>query len=268
MKNFGRKESSMHFAQCLLYSIEERTHFSRPITYSMHLSPRPLPRTLATLLSLAAILLSAAPTGVRAQFFEQERFYFRFDAGGNLTETTDLEKFYGPVAPGSEVEFNPGLRLGFGGGYRLTEWLAGEVDLGLIQNTIDSMTDAEEADAFLGQFPVMVNLRLQLPNRSIFTPYAGIGAGFSTLMLDADPIIANNVYVHGTDWDLVFAYQGFAGVRCALNENMGLAIEYRYVGSEGPDFNSDWDYGFDGDNGVSFGRLRSHCFSLAFELRF
>jgi opacity protein-like surface antigen len=200
---------------------------------------------------------------------DQGRFYVKADAGGNLTQDTELKELFGPVASGSEVKFDPGMRLGFAGGYWFTDWFAGEVELGWMQNSIDSITDAEEVDAFFINAPAMLNLRLQLPNNSRFTPYIGGGAGVSTMILDADPIIANNTFVHGTDVDAGFAYQGFAGVRWALSDNMGLSLDYRYFGAESPEFESDWNDDFGGGGqAIRFGKTKTHCFSVVFDFKF
>jgi opacity protein-like surface antigen len=199
---------------------------------------------------------------------DQGHFYVKTDLGGNITQDTELKELFGPVASGAEVKFDPGWRFGATGGYWFTDWFAGELEFGWMQNSIDSITDAEEVDAFFINAPVLLNVRLQLPNNSRFTPYIGGGAGFSMSILDADPIIANNTFVHGSDVDGVFAYQGFAGVRWALSDNMGLSVEYRYFGADSPDFESDWDdFGF-GSDSIRFGRTNTHSLSLVFDFKF
>src|SRR5947209_620137 len=43
--------------------------------------------------------------------------YFKADVGGSWIESTELREFFGPVAPGSRVEFDAGPRFGLTAGY-------------------------------------------------------------------------------------------------------------------------------------------------------
>src|ERR1700730_18548603 len=68
-----------------------------------------------------ALLTAALPAWGQATKFD-----VKADVGGNITQDTNLREFFGPVAPGTKVKFDPGFRAGLGGGYNVTDWFAGE----------------------------------------------------------------------------------------------------------------------------------------------
>src|SRR5260221_10043216 len=124
-------------------------------------------------------------TGVLPAWSQGTRFYVKADLGGNLTQDTDLKEFFGPVAPGTKVKFDPGFRGGLTGGYQLTDWFAGEVEVGLFENQINSISGADRIhDAWFAHVPFLVNGKLQYPNTSPLTPYIGAGVGFSEALID------------------------------------------------------------------------------------
>ena len=211
----------------------------------------------------AGLLLVAAPA-----FGQNTGFYVKGDVGGNLTPDINLEEFFGPVASGSKVQLDPGFRAGVAGGYQVTDWLAGEAEIGLMENRINSITGATQVhDAFFANVPFLLNLKLQYPNSSKFIPYAGAGVGFSEAIFSVDQVTIGNVTLSGDDADTVFAYQAFAGLRYQLNERMGLCVEYRYFVAESPSWQTDVTFGTSSDT-MKFGRSQTHALSLAFEFRF
>jgi opacity protein-like surface antigen len=211
------------------------------------------------------VLLSLLP----AQSQVRGRGYFEGDLGGSIMPDADFEEFFGnTIASGSKVEFDPGFRMGFRGGYGVTDWFAGEFELGLMVNSIDSISGATEADAWLSNFPCLVNARFQLGRFDRLTPYCGVGVGFSVAVLDADDIIINGGLLEGTMSTVVFAYQGFAGLRYNFSDNMGVSVEYRYFATTEPEWEADVIYGPAGSDNIGFGRIQSHLFSLAFQFRF
>ncbi len=215
---------------------------------------------LLVLLSMTSgiALLSAVP----AQG-QQGRFYVRGDLGGNLTQDTDLKEFFGPVAPGSKIKFDPGVRFGVAAGFHVTDWFSAEGETGILANSIDSITGASRVDATFSNVPFLVNARFQCPRPCRLTPYVGGGLGVSAAILDADRITLGGTSIRGSDSDGVFAYQGFAGLRCKLNYNMGLSLEYRYFGADSPRWEGDFRLG-----NIHFGRTETHSLSIAFDYSF
>jgi len=216
------------------------------------------------LTTLNLLLVSIVPALAQ----ERGRAYFDADIGGSIVPDADLEEYFGPVASGSEVEFDPGFRLGFRGGYGVTDWFAAEIETGLMVNSIDSISGASEADAVMSNVPCLINARFQLSKFDVLTPYFGVGLGFSVTGLDADDIVINGGLLDGYMSTVVFAYQGFAGLRYKINENMGLSLEYRYFATTEPEWEADVVFGPAASDEVRFGRIESHVFSIAFQFRF
>lgn len=195
-------------------------------------------------------------------------FYMKADVGGNITQDADLKEFFGPVAPGSKVKFDPGLRAGITGGYQFIDWFAAEVEVGYMENRIDWITGADRVhDAWFGNMPFLLNGKLQYPNSSPFTPYIGAGVGFSEALIDVGHIDIGGTSLHGSMNDTVFAWQGFAGLRYALNDRMGLSLEYRYFAAGGASWQADFAQGTASDT-MRMGRTQTHAISLAFDFRF
>ncbi len=137
---------------------------------------------------------------------QSSRFYAKADVGGNITQDTSLNEFFGPVAPNTKVKFDPGFRAGIAGGYQLTDWFAPEVEIGFMENKIDSITGADRVhDSWFASVPFLVNGKLQYPNSSPITPYAGAGVGFSEALLSVGHIDLGGTSLHGDISDTVFA---------------------------------------------------------------
>lgn len=163
---------------------------------------------------------------------------------------------------------DPGFRAGVAGGYQITDWVAAEAEIGLMENTIKSITGASRVhDATFANVPFLFNLKLQYPNRTGFVPYAGAGVGFSETIFDVDQVTIGNVSLTGSDADTVFAYQAFAGLRYQLNDHMGISVEYRYFAADSASWQADVTFGSNSDT-MRFGRSQTHALSLAFEYRF
>ena len=105
--------------------------------------------------------------------------YFNADIGVALVDDVKLKEFPG-AGPGTKLEFDPGLRLSYGGGYRLKEWLSLGLETGLIASSI------KDADAALVQVPLMGNIELRLPNKSPLVPFIGGGPGASISVIGLD----------------------------------------------------------------------------------
>jgi opacity protein-like surface antigen len=211
-----------------------------------------------------AALTLFAPAAAQAQ---TERFYFKFDAGGALTMDTDLKEFLGPVAPGSKVKFNPGLRTGFGFGFQMTPWFAAEAETGFIGNGIDTVTGGTSVDASFSNVPFLINAKFQFPRFHNITPYFGGGGGGSISILDANELGVGGTYIYGTDSTVVFAYQAFGGIRFRLNQQMGLSLEYRYFATTEPSWQAEATFGTASDT-IRFGPMATHALSLVFDWRF
>jgi hypothetical protein len=93
--------------------------------------------SISTLLAALLPLICSSPACA-----QDTGFYVKADVGGGVTMDTDLNAFFGPVAPGSKVTFDPGLRYGLAAGYQFTHWFALEAEFGSMVTKIDQITDA------------------------------------------------------------------------------------------------------------------------------
>lgn len=194
--------------------------------------------------------------------------YFKADAGGNVTEDIKLLEFFGPVTPGSKVKLDPGVRFGLTAGYDLCDWFGVEGEFGVFANRISAITDATRRDdAYFENAPFLVNAKLHLPTWYRVSPYVGAGVGGSVSVLDVDHLTINDVTLHGSDADIVFAYQAFAGLRFMINKHMGVSVEYRYFVADAPRWTADETFGTATDQ-VRFGHAYTHSASVAFDWRF
>jgi OmpA-OmpF porin, OOP family len=212
-------------------------------------------------------LMAALP--VHAQFDWQHRVYVKADGGGVVTSDTDVKEIFGPVPAGTEIEFDPGPRFGIALGYNVTDWFATELEFGILANSIKDITGAQSIEGTFLNTPVLVNVKLQLPTGTPFTPYIGIGGGGASSVLDLDHLDYGGMHISGTASDAVYAWQAFGGFRIALNDHMGLGLEYRYFRAGAPTFEG--DHGFFSDlpnDHIKFGEIESHVVSFRFDFTF
>ena len=220
-------------------------------------------RAVRQLIATSILMISLLPAWSQ----DKSRLYLEGDVGGTLTSDTDLKAFFGPVAPNSRIKFDPGIRVGFRAGYGLTDWFAAEAETGIMANNIDAMTGATELEATVANVPLLLNARFHCPRMNRLTPYFGGGLGVSTAIFSADDVVVGGTRMHGSAADVVFAYQGFAGLRCNLNERMGLSLEYRYFATTEPDWKADVSFGPVSDR-LRIGRIETHALTIAFDWRF
>jgi opacity protein-like surface antigen len=195
-------------------------------------------------------------------------FYAGADAGGLLTLDTRVKEFVGPVGSNTKMQLDPGFRLGLHGGYRLCDFFSIEGETGVMGNTIKSIPGASlDGDPTLANVPFLVNARFELPHgRCPITPYIGGGGGGSATVLNFDHHIDfNGTRVHGSDSDVVAAYQAFGGIRYAINENMDVGVEYHYFATTGASYSVG---GVGTPNKISLAGVQSHAITAAFNYRF
>src|SRR5215470_2560651 len=135
---------------------------------------------------LVSVLSTLGFSAIHTSYCEEPGFYIKGDLGGQWSHDIRLREFLGePIAPGSKVELDPGVRVGVAGGYQFTPWFALEAETGLFGNEIRSVTQETHLhDAWFGNVPFLGNAKITFSNRSPFTPYIGAGAGFSVSILD------------------------------------------------------------------------------------
>jgi opacity protein-like surface antigen len=198
----------------------------------------------------------------------QEGLYLQGGVGGNITHSTELKAFFGDDVTGATVKFDPGYSVNVDAGYDLCKWFAVEGEVGAFVNNIKSISGADRVDAVFANVPFLLNARLQVPKQCRFSPYIGGGVGGAASLLGVDHIDRDDIHVHGSAGDVVFAYQGFAGFRVALNDRMGLGFEYRYFHAGAPTWKSEDDFSNTSSDRMKFGQAETHSFSVTFDWRF
>jgi opacity protein-like surface antigen len=200
----------------------------------------------------------------------ENRFYVAADFGGTYARDVELRSFFGQTtSPNRIIELDPGLRFGVRGGYGITDWLAGEIETGISANNIESISGpgVTEADGTIANVPFFLNLRLQVPEQNRVAPYIGGGFGIATTILTGDDIEIAGTYFSGNMADAVFAAQAFAGLRFAINDQMGLSIEYHFMHTEESSMEADLTVNTPSDR-AQLGRTQTHAISVAFDFRF
>jgi opacity protein-like surface antigen len=218
-----------------------------------------------TLLSGACAIALAAATA----HGQDSRFYVRADVGGTVMNSTRVKQFFGSVDPGTKLRFDPGVRIGFVGGYQLNDYIALEGETGVSANTIHSVTGGDVHNATYSNIPFLANLRLEVPARGPVTPFIGGGLGGSAAGISCENghMDLNGTRLTGNDETVVFAYQAFAGLRFDLNRQMSICLEYHYFATTGPTWTANEAFGTDTDR-LRFAGVTSHAVSAAFNFRF
>jgi opacity protein-like surface antigen len=210
-------------------------------------------RSLGVLTTGVGLMLASNPC-VTA---EETGPYFNSDVGVALTEDTELKGFPDGV-PGEDIEFDPGVRLSLGGGYRFCKWFKAGGEFGVIANSVKG------ADINVSQIPLMANLELNLPNNTPFVPFIGGGPGVSISVISLDDErLGGGSRVDGSASDAVFAWQLYGGVRYRINDHMSVGIIYKYFAAESPN----WEVRRTSQD-IRFGRARTHSISGAFLMEF
>ncbi len=184
------------------------------------------------LLTTAAVMLVAASA---AQAGEADKgFYISGGAGASVTQGAPFSNGgFGPgeanyddgnVAGILSAGYNTGSLFGynlFGNSWRL------EGELGMRTSSLESIGGAD-AGGHLNVYTLMANAIYDIPTGTRFTPHIGGGVGGALVDI-------RNVNQFGTaatdDTDVVFAYQGIAGVDYKFNQNWAAGLDYRYLGT-------------------------------------
>ena len=196
---------------------------------------------------------------------QQDRFYMKADAGVAASKDVSLNEFLGPIPANTKISFDPGVRVGFRAGYGFTDWFAGEIETAIIANNIENITGATEANGTFAKIPLMLNGRINLPNKYRVSPYFGAGAGVASTVLTANDIVVSGRGLNGSVTDVVFVWQAFAGFRIALGEKTALNIGYHYLNAAPSDMRTDDAVITDR---IRLGRSETHAVTVAFEWSF
>ena len=227
--------------------------------------------------SLGGVCVGCAVVSVVSAHGQESGPYVKAEVGPTITEDVTLTDFLG--LGGGKIEFDPGMRFGIGGGYSFADFVAIGGETGFSFNYIDSISGnfRGEGDSSIGQVPLLANVVFKLPNRTGLVPFAGAGAGLSFPYFYADDIVfdptpgspgnGDETIVDGSESDVVFAWQAFAGLKYALNDRMSLGLAYKYLHAESPEWEAE-DVFTGLDSEISIGDLKTHAVTFIFTFKF
>ena len=187
--------------------------------------------------------------------------YLRGDIGPALTEDLDADFF--PGAGTVNLDLDPGMRFGVAGGALFGDYFALELETGWIFNEIDSISGFDDVDGYVSQVPFLVNAAFQFRNNTGLTPFIGAGAGGSAIGINLDEAESALVELDGSAGDVVFAWQGFAGLKFELNDNFSVGLIYKFLWSD----DAEWEVD-DRAQDIEVDGTRTHSISAMVSYKF
>ncbi len=179
--------------------------------------------------AVAATALAVATNDAHAQD-RKAGPYIHADLGASVIE--DIT-FRGP-AGSLEVEFDPGLRFSFGGGYRFYPspdvGVGLELDTGVIWNSVDRVRlngFSASVDGDLYQVPFLGNVVLSFEPTPQWVLYVGGGGGGIYGRISVDRIAGFRVNI--SDDGVEPAAQGMAGLRYQMSDRASLGVGYKFL---------------------------------------
>jgi len=173
--------------------------------------------------------------------------YFRAGIGPSFFQDGTLKGYSFGSAPGlagftgptGKVSYDVGVS-GYGAfGFAFNKYVGLDFQTGYTWASIDSVQNYYVHDASIGNIPFLGNLTLSLPiPHTNIIPYIGGGAGGADSIFDAHPLeepVSGN-FVAGSEDDVVFAWQAFAGVRFQLDPNISIGVGYDFFATGNPTF--------------------------------
>ncbi len=204
-------------------------------------------KTRSILLTGAAATVMAAAGEARAQYYGQQpppvpppyygqqtnpdwgHMYFHADAGGNLLQDLYIRNL------GTKVSWQAGARGDVSFGYD-----AGVVAIGFETGTTWNSLDARNSQIIfplaqqvdLYQIPIMANVIFKPIPHGAVQPYIGGGVGgvVSTLDIRIEEF-GEDHHHHETDTDVVFGFEGMAGVQFNVAWNVAVDVGYKFMGT-------------------------------------
>ena len=188
-------------------------------------------RTLLIGTAVAVSLPLAAQAGTNG-------FYVGGAAGVNFATDASIKN----GAFSDTLKYDTGAAGSLSVGYGYGNGIRTELEASLRSNDINGLKNNGLASpsGTTRTWGVLVNALYDINTGTAFTPYVGAGVGLG--IVNAKLNAANVSQFNGTDTQ--FAYQGIAGVSYAINQNLALTADYRYLGTT--------DAKFSGNNNTSW----------------
>ncbi|MDD3287552.1 MAG: OmpA family protein [Alphaproteobacteria bacterium] len=138
------------------------------------------------------------------------------------------------------VKYDTGWGVAPNAGYAWDNGLRAEGEIAYRQSQVNKVTgtgsSATDNGGHISNTSFMANGIYDLDTGTMFTPYAGVGIGFS--VVDASKIhTVNTDTVKGTE--VAFAFQGIAGIATNFDDNWAMTADYRYFRTPDVKFKSE-----------------------------
>ena len=219
---------------------------------------------------LAAVIISAAGFGTAlAQPTYEYIFpagvgpYVGVEAGPTIYQNGELKTFGGPAS--GSVHYRVGGSTDASVGYAFNQYVAAGVQFGLNGTSISSIPNYSLSDAQFYNVPFLANVTFSYPIPHTFlTPYIGGGVGGSDSVFDPRNMTDGANFVTGSEDDVVFAWEAYAGLRFQLSPNMSLGIGYKYFATGNPNFSYPPSPNFN----VGFRGVETHSIMASFTVTF
>jgi len=184
-------------------------------------------KRLLCLSVVGGLLAFSASTALAAQGGAAEGMYLSAKVGLAVLADSDLNFSDGST---SKLSFDNGFGLDVALGYQLPMFRV-EGEVAYRANDMDESSDSGGTDKINGDLKAlsgMVNGYYDFCNATAFTPYVGVGIGVAKLDFSVEEGLDES--------DTVFAYQMMVGAGYALTKQISLEVEYRYFGTQDPEF--------------------------------
>ncbi len=151
---------------------------------------------------------------------------------GNMGIVSASDSDISDGSDSGELSFDDGFAITGSLGYTLGYAGRVELEMGYRANDVDKVTlygyGTGSVDGDMTTISLMGNAYYDFSTIGQFTPFIGAGIGLANIEAEFD--------LAGNEDDTVFAYQVAAGGSFAVSENLNIDFQYRYFGTEDPNF--------------------------------
>ena len=180
-------------------------------------------------LLIGSALALSLPVAAQA---ETNGFYIGGAAGVNFASDAKMK----PLAAADDtIRYDTGFAGSVSGGYGFGNGFRAELEGSVRNNDIKSLKNGVVATpgGSTRTWGLLANGLYDINTGTAFTPYVGAGIGFGFV---EGKLTGNGATLYDST-DVQFAYQGIAGVSYAINQNLALTTDYRYLGTTDAKFN-------------------------------
>ena len=228
---------------------------------------------------MAVLSLCLGTAAAQAQYYaylpEGAGPTFRLGVGPSFFQDGKLTQFSGSGIPTtgpvpSTVDYNTGLAFDAALGWAFNQYVALDFETGFIGAEINNVPGYSTDNSRMYNVPFMANVTLSYPiPRTNIIPYIGAGIGGSDMIFDSDNFAQNSsgITVSGSENDVVFAGQLFAGVRFRITRHLAFDLGYKYFATDRPTFSYP-EFGGGPNLNVGFRGARTHSALLGLTFDF